>query len=106
MYLSVYNDAGMYKINLNNQADITLIDFCFTYADKSQTGSGTCANYMFMVIGYDYQIKPDDSAFRPGFGVRIKKTTMICLAPEASHIPCHVPEHRQTMQQWNRLMDG
>jgi hypothetical protein len=75
LYLSAYNDAGMYKINLSNQADITLIDFGFTSAGKSQTGSGTCANYMFMVndliIGYDYQIKPDDTVVQTAGSARL-----------------------------------
>lgn len=65
LYLTAYDDAGIYKINLNNSTDVTLIPFGFTSAGKSQTGSGTCANYLFMVndliIGWDYQIKPDDT---------------------------------------------
>lgn len=65
LYLTAYDDAGIYKINLSNSTDVTLIPFGFTSAGKSQTGSGTCANYLFMVndliIGWDYQIKPDDT---------------------------------------------
>ena len=65
LYLTAYDDAGIYKINLNNSTYVTLIPFGFTSAGKSQTGSGTCANYLFMVndliIGWDYQIKPDDT---------------------------------------------
>lgn len=65
LYLTAYDDTGCYKINVNNPADVTLIPFGFTSEGKSQTGSGTCANYLFMVndliIGWDYQIKPDDT---------------------------------------------
>lgn len=65
LYLTAYDDAGIYKINLGNSTDVTLIPFGFTSEGKSQTGSGTCANYLFMVndliIGWDYQIKPDDT---------------------------------------------
>ena len=65
LYLTAYDDAGIYKINLSNSTDVTLIPFGFTSEGKSQTGSGTCANYLFMVndliIGWDYQIKPDDT---------------------------------------------
>ena len=65
LYLTAYDDAGIYKINLNNSTDVTLIPVGFTSAGKSQTGSGTCANYLFMVndliIGWDYQVKPDDT---------------------------------------------
>ena len=48
LYLTAYNDEGIYKINLSNSTDVTLIPFGFTSAGKSQTGSGTCANYLFM----------------------------------------------------------
>ena len=65
LYLTANNDEGIYKINLSNSTDVTLIPFGFTSEGKSQTGSGTCANYLFMVndliIGWDYQIKPDDT---------------------------------------------
>ena len=65
LYLTAYDDSGIYKINLSNSTDVTLIPFGFTSEGKSQTGSGTCANYLFMVndliIGWDYQIKPDDT---------------------------------------------
>lgn len=65
LYLTAYDDEGIYKINVNNSTDVTLIPFGFKSAGKSQIGSGTCANYLFMVndliIGWDYQIKPDDT---------------------------------------------
>ena len=65
LYLTAYDDTGIYKINLSNSTDVTLISFGFTSEGKSQTGSGTCANYLFMandlIIGWDYQIKPDDT---------------------------------------------
>lgn len=65
LYLTAYDDTGCYKINVNNPADVTLIPFGFQSEGKSQTSSGTCANYLFMVndliIGWDYQIKPDDT---------------------------------------------
>lgn len=65
LYLTAYVDEGIYKINVNNPTDVTLIPFGFKSEGKSQTGSGTCANYLFMVndliIGWDYQIKPDDT---------------------------------------------
>ena len=34
------------------------------------------------------------------------KTIMNCLDPAALYIPCHGPEHLQTMRQWNRSTDG
>ena len=68
LYLPSYDDKGIYKINLENPTDITFIDFGFTSEGRSQTGSGTCSNYLVMVndliIGWDYQIKPDDTVVR------------------------------------------
>ncbi len=66
LYIHSYDDTGMYKINLNNVADVTLIPFGFTCANRPLgQSSGTGATYMVMVndllIGYDYLIKPDDT---------------------------------------------
>lgn len=75
LYLPSYDNTGVYKINVNNPVDVTLISLGFTSAGKSQTGSGNCANYMFMVndliIGYDFQIKPDDSVVQTAGSARI-----------------------------------
>lgn len=65
LYVTSYDNNGIYKINLGNTTDITLIPLGFTSEGKSQTGSGTCANYLVMandlIIGWDFQIKPDDT---------------------------------------------
>lgn len=75
LYLAAYDDAGVYKINVSNPVDVALISLGFTSAGKSQTGSGTCSNYMFMVndliIGWDYQIKPDDAVVKTVGSVRL-----------------------------------
>jgi len=65
LYLASYDKAGIYKINLSNYTDITLIDLGFTSAYKPLAGSGTSENYMVMVnedliIGYDFQITASD----------------------------------------------
>ena len=69
LYIQAYNDAGIYKINLNNVADVTLIPLGFTSANKSLGSStGTCTNYLAMVndliIAYDYVVKPDDTVLQ------------------------------------------
>lgn len=65
LYLTANDDTGCYKINVNNPADVTLIPFGFTSEGKPQTGSATCVSYLVrandLIIGYDYQIKPDDT---------------------------------------------
>lgn len=75
LYLTAYNDEGIYKINLSNSTDVTLIPFGFKSAGKVLGGSGTCANYLCMVndliIGWDYQIKPDDTVVQTVGSARI-----------------------------------
>ena len=65
VYIQSNDNTGIYKINLDNAADVTLIPFGFTSANKALSGSGTCSNYLVLVngliIGYDFQIKPDDT---------------------------------------------
>ena len=46
LYVFKYGRAGVYKININNIADISYIDFGFTSGDNSN------ANQMFLVGGY------------------------------------------------------
>ena len=74
LYTPAYDNTGIYKINLGNVADVTLIPFGFTSAGKSQTGSGTCSNYLLMVndliIGWDFQVKPDDTVVQTAGGAR------------------------------------
>lgn len=66
LYIEAYNDEGIYKINLNNVADVTLIPLGFTSMNRPLGSStGTCTNYLAMVndliIAYDYMVKPDDT---------------------------------------------
>lgn len=66
LYIEAYNDEGIYKINLNNVADVTLIPLGFTSVNRPLGSStGTCTNYLAMVndliIAYDYMVKPDDT---------------------------------------------
>ena len=62
LYVRAYNKKGIYKINANNSADVTLINLGFTTAWKSMSDSGEL--YMILVngliMGWDFLIGPDD----------------------------------------------
>ena len=63
LYVPANNLTGIYKINLNNSADVTFIEFGFTSAGTSMSGASTSVITLVLVndllIGYDYMIKPD-----------------------------------------------
>ena len=65
LYVPANNLTGIYKINLNNSADVTFIEFGFTSAGTSMSGASTSVITLVLVndllIGYDYMIKPDDT---------------------------------------------
>lgn len=67
LYVPANNLTGIYKINLNNSTDVTLIDFGFTSTGGTMTNSGTNGNNIVLVndllMGYDYMITPDDRVF-------------------------------------------
>jgi len=76
LYPASYGKAGIYKINLSNYTDITLIDLGFTSVYKPLAGSGTSENYMVLVnedliIGYDFQITASDGIIATAGSERI-----------------------------------
>ncbi len=46
LYVPAYNKKGIYKINVNNSADVTLIPFGFTSGWKPLCEVGTCELYL------------------------------------------------------------
>uniref|UniRef100_UPI0040579F66 hypothetical protein n=1 Tax=Agathobacter sp. TaxID=2021311 RepID=UPI0040579F66 len=65
LYVPAYNKKGIYKINLGNSADVTLIAFGFTSKWTPLCESGTCEVYMTLIgdliVGADFQIAADDT---------------------------------------------
>ena len=65
LYIPSYDDTGIYKINLSNQVDVTLISFGFTSEMKPLGGSGSCENYLQLVgdliIGWDFLVDIGDN---------------------------------------------
>ena len=71
LYVLAYDDEGVYKINVNNPTDVTLINLGFTSAAKSICTSGSCEVRLMMlkdvIIGYDFMIDANDNVI-PTFG--------------------------------------
>lgn len=64
LYLQNYDLDGVYKINLNNITDVTLISLGFTSANKALSSSSTSQCMMTLIndfiIAYDFIITADD----------------------------------------------
>lgn len=64
LYAAAYDKKGVYKINLSNSSDVTLIQFGFTSKWKPLCETGTCEVYMTLIgdliVGGDFQITADD----------------------------------------------
>ncbi len=68
LYVVAYDKTGIYKINVNNSSDVTLIEFGFTSAFKPLGGSGSSESYLQVVgdliIGWDFQIDVNDKVIQ------------------------------------------
>ena len=75
LYVLAYNDEGIYKINISNSTDVTLIPFGFTSAAKSICKSGSCETRLLLVgdliIGYDFMLDINDNVIATYGGVRM-----------------------------------
>ena len=64
LYVPGYDKKGIYKINMANMADVTLIPFGFTSKWKPLCDTGTCELYLTLVgdliVGGDFQITIND----------------------------------------------
>ena len=74
LYVFAYDKTGIYKINLSNSTDITLIPFGFTSAFKciGESGSTECRLSILndIIIGYDFEIDISDNVTATFAGVR------------------------------------
>ena len=65
LYVPAYDKTGIYKINLANSTDVTLIEFGFTSEWTPLCETGSCELYLTLIgdliIGGDYQITAEDT---------------------------------------------
>ena len=75
LYAMAYNKKGIYKININNSSDVTLLSFGFTSKWKPLCNAGSCEVYMILIgdliIGYDFQVTINDTLIRTAGNVRL-----------------------------------
>ena len=68
LYVPSYDKKGVYKINVLNSADVTLIPLGFTSKMKSLGDDGSCEVYMMllgdMIVAGDFQITVDDRVIK------------------------------------------
>ncbi len=68
LYLVNYDADGIYKINLSNVTDITLISFGFTSEYRTLSGSSTSQCCMTLIndliIGYDFIVTANDAVIQ------------------------------------------
>lgn len=76
LYVMAYDKKGIYKINLDNPSDVTLIEFGFTSEWNPLCASGSCEVYMTLVgdiiIGGDFQILADDTVVQTAGEVKLE----------------------------------
>lgn len=74
LYILSYDNKGIYKINLANSADVSLISFGFTATYKPLGDSGSCEYYLTkvgdLIIGYNFYIDVNDKVTKTAGGVR------------------------------------
>ena len=74
LYVLSYDNEGVYKINLSNSTDVTLLSLGFTSAAKSIGGSGSCESRLTkigdLLIGYDFMIDVNDNVIATYAGTR------------------------------------
>lgn len=75
LYVVAYDKKGIYKINLVNSSDVTLIAFGFTSKFKPLCETGTCEVYMTLlgdlIIGGDFQITATDKVIHTQGSARL-----------------------------------
>lgn len=75
LYVMAYNKKGIYKINISNATDVTLIEFGFTSKWKPLCDAGSCEVYLVvigdLIIAGDFQILANDTVVHTFGGVRL-----------------------------------
>ena len=78
LYVPAYDKTGIYKINLANTTDVTLIEFGFTSQWKPISATGNCKLYMTLIgdliVGGDFQITVNDTVIQTQGNARLNYT--------------------------------
>jgi len=75
LYVPAYDKKGIYKINVNNSADVELIDFGFTSNGNPISEPASCEQYVVLIgdiiFGSDFQILADDTVIQTKGDVKV-----------------------------------
>ena len=75
LYVLSYDNEGVYKINVANSTDVTLISLGFESEAKSICTAGSCEARLLMasdvIIGYDFLIDANDNVIQTAGGTRM-----------------------------------
>ena len=75
LYVPAYDKTGIYKINLSNSTDVTLIEFGFTSGWTPLCETGSCELYLTLIgdliIGGDFQITAEDTVIHTQGSARL-----------------------------------
>lgn len=78
LYVMAYDKKGLYKINLANPVDVTLLDFGFTSKWKPLCETGSCELYMTLIgdliVGGDFQVTAGDQIIQTKGSARLSPT--------------------------------
>lgn len=76
LYVMAYDKKGIYKINLSNQSDVSLINFGFTSKWEPLCDSGSCEAYMTLIgdliVGGDFQVLANDTVIHTAGDVKLE----------------------------------
>lgn len=76
LYVMASDKNGVYRINLKNQADVSLISLGFTSKWQPLCEAGSCEVYMTLVgdviVGGDFQILDDDTVVQTAGSVKLQ----------------------------------
>lgn len=75
LYVPAYDKKGIYKINISNPSDVTLISFGFTSKWKPLCDTGNCEVYLTLIgdliVGGDFQITAEDKVIHTQGSARL-----------------------------------
>lgn len=103
LYTMSYDKTAVYKINVNNQADVTKIQLGFTSAFSSLGGSGSSENHMVLVgdliIAWDFQITANDEVI-PTLGAARFKSIETALFAYKNYLTCISGSYGSSYHHW------
>ena len=104
LYALSYDNKGVYKINLANPADVTLLKLGFTSANKPLGSSGSSEVYLTMVndliIGWDFMIDVNDNVIRTAGTQRFDQNIGSQIFQYREYLTCFCSSYGTESHKW------